>query len=780
MSAANAEALLNAERFDEAMKEGEAALEKATSGKKYDDAAKAATVVIYCKIAKGDVKGAARMAKDEMEFFKSAGNKSGEGTMLLRFCDATCSEKDKQPALQAATDAKELFAGAGDKKGEAAALCALANLKLTTKADKNDQPEARGADALQMASKAKDMCVEVGDKMGEGLALHYVAAAQSLSGKYEECLETADEALDLFLELKNKSKEAFELVAMSGYKLEKQFYLKALSDAEDAMEIYQALKSPNEMVALNAAFKAAAQMGDMGRALKMAKEGLYRFQDEGNRAGEAEAMDMLVNSYVRMGQLEDALKTAKEALSIFQELGNKQLEGKLIQLCAVLELQLGRNDKAIEIGEDALTIQKEVGTDEQKAEGATTLADAHMAKGDEMAALQVINEMRTYFQQQGSSAAEAGMLITAAKIQMKMDDVDQAVSMATRAQVILGEEGDSKGEAEALQLVSECHMKKEEYKPSLRAAERARTLFRELGDKGGEAIALFMIGQNSVLIAVGEGARVGEQAKFSRAAKDALDKAAKNCEAAIKLGRELMESPPYAEGLLAACLCAYAQVHMMNMKPEESLAAADEAVVLFRDIGEVGNEASALLLSADCLRIQRQYTECGEAANEALRLAKEAGEAKLEEMANEILGFLQEMQARQQQAWMAQQAMMNPGGLQMTPMRPMDQDGGMPEQAQSMARTERARGPALDLSKGMDSTVVRGKVMEIASRITGAEDGEIEIDTPLMEAGLTSNSAILLRDELSQELPGISLPVTLVFDYPSIGAMTDLITSQGK
>jgi len=366
-------------------------------------------------------------------------------------------------------------------------------------------------------------------------------------------------------------------------------------------------------------------------------------------------------------------------------------------------------------------------------------------------------------------------------IQMKMDDVDQAVSMATRAQVILGEEGDAKGEAEALQLVPECHMKKEEYKPSLRAAERARTLMRELGDKPGEAIALFMIGQNSVLIAVGEGARVGEQQKFSRAAKDALDKAAKNCEAAIKISRELMEEPPYAEGLLAACLSAYAQVLMLNMKPEDSLAAADEAVVLFRDIGEVGNEASALLLSADCLRMTRQYTECGEAANEALRLAKEAGEPKLEEMANEILGFLQEMQARQQQAWMAQQAMMNPGaGLQMTPMAPQDMAGGMPEQAQSMARTERARGPALDLSKGMDSTVVRGKVMEIASRITGAEDGEIEVDTPLMEAGLTSNSAILLRDELSQELPGISLPVTLVFDYPSIGAMTDLITSQGK
>merc|ERR1712151_587310 len=102
------------------------------------------------------------------------------------------------------------------------------------------------------------------------------------------------------------------------------------------------------------------------------------------------------------------------------------------------------------------------------------------------------------------------------------------------------------------------------------------------------------------------------------------------------------------------------------------------------------------------------------------------------------------------------------------------------EQVQSVAREAGPRGPALDLSAGLDLAVIKGKVMEIAQRITGAEEGEIEADTPLMEAGLTSNSAILLRDELSQELPGVTLPVTLVFDYPSIAAMSELIVDSSK
>merc|ERR550525_398069 len=127
-------------------------------------------------------------------------------------------------------------------------------------------------------------------------------------------------------------------------------------------------------------------------------------------------------------------------------------------------------------------------------------------------------------------------------------------------------------------------------------------------------------------------------------------------------------------------------------------------------------------------------------------------------------------------AYMAQQGMQMPqmpaGGF------PPPQE--MPQAAQSIARQERERGPALDMSQGLGMDVIKNKVLEIASRITGAEDGEIEADTPLMEAGLTSNSAILLRDELSAELPGITLPVTLVFDYPSIAAMSDLIVESSK
>ena len=120
--------------------------------------------------------------------------------------------------------------------------------------------------------------------------------------------------------------------------------------------------------------------------------------------------------------------------------------------------------------------------------------------------------------------------------------------------------------------------------------------------------------------------------------------------------------------------------------------------------------------------------------------------------------------------------------------------------------------------KSLSPDVIKKKILDVALSMTGADDGDIEVpfmrfvhhaqtqkktlaeaDTPLMEAGLTSTSAVTLppqregldsgskagshgiasslrlRDELMKDLVGVNLPVTLVFDYPSISAMTELV-----
>merc|ERR1719188_1700503 len=128
--------------------------------------------------------------------------------------------------------------------------------------------------------------------------------------------------------------------------------------------------------------------------------------------------------------------------------------------------------------------------------------------------------------------------------------------------------------------------------------------------------------------------------------------------------------------------------------------------------------------------------------------------------------------AQQQQMWQP-----SPDQMAQWQMQQQMQQGGqdMPmEQPSAAGGGYEAKLTKLDMSGGVDASMVKTQIMETAKGLIGYDE-DIEFDAPLMESGLTSNTAVLLRDALTQQLPGISLPVTLVFDYPSIASMTELV-----
>lgn len=760
---------LVAGEVEEALEKGKRAVEAAKSGFKAA-APDALSVVVSALIGQEKKSEAYELAKAELASFRSASDKTGEAKMLLAMAQA-CEAKDL--AMTSATEARSLAKSLKDGKMEVAALLVASSLQLG-----KDSKEA-----LASATKAKEVSLNAGDKRCEADSLHGIAAAQAETGAIEDALASADEALDLYLELKDKRMEAFELLAMAKWHLKDGKASKALSDAEDALEIYEALRSPKELDAMAVLFDCYIGKGDGRKAKKVAQDGLDRAQESGNKSTEAASLKMLLDLYCRLdGGYSDAVKTADLAKDVCQSIGDKKTESQVMSLLCSAHVREQAFDEAIKEGEDALAAIKETGTTSEKVDLMFALAAAHGGKNDYKEALQVANEMKSYFSSEEDKKGEAQALICICNNNFLMEQWDPAANAAQKAQVLLSEEGDVFGEASALALQAESQWKKKDHKTAIKSGERARALFRELGDKKAEeASVLYTIAMNCVLQAVVEGASVGEAGRMSRAAKDAVDKGKKLAEACIRTSREILSQG--AEALLGCGLCTLAQVHMLNGQVEEALKASDEAIVIFRDIGDDRSEANALLMSAEALRMLRSNKESGEAAGEALRLYKlcEDGDEEGEKMANEIIAFLQEIQMRQQQEWMAQQQMQGNfqmpqggGGLNLMPIQ-QQMMGGPPEQGMSMARVERERGAALDLSAGVDEAMIKGKVLEIALRITGAEDGEIEADTPLMEAGLTSNSAILLRDELTQELPGINLPVTLVFDYPSIASMAELI-----
>jgi len=771
---AEAEDLLGQEQFAEAAEKARAAL-KAFRAAGSAGTADAARLVVKALVGNGENAAAQELANDELARYKEVGDKIGEAKMLTSFGEANSAKegKAKAEAIGSVKEARSIFRNQGAKEWEAKALLTLAGINL-----EKDSDLGAVETALKNATEARDICQEFDDKRIEAECLFAMAEARGIVSSPDDALDAADEAMDLYLELRDKRMEARVLMRMSEWNIKLGDHARALSDAEDALEIYQMLQSSQEVKALRRVFDAHVARSDLRKARLVAAEALRRFREQNNKRAQVDAVRMLVELYVKANRVEEALTAAKRGITVCKELGDVAAQASLMLVVGRARLRMGQLDKGIAVAQDAFAMLKKLTAtpkmSEDKVEAMHILVEANYHRGHKDEALDLSLEFKEIFEQQEDMAAFAHALLICATLEFKKGNVEQAASYNTKAQSIFNDEGLMPGEADSMKMQAEIAWKKNEFKSAIRFAEKGRALYRELGKTEGEIACMYMISENAVRLSVKEGAKIFGDEPIPRQARDALEKGIKLAEAGIKLAKNSALST--APELMGSLLCARAQGLTLKARFEEALACADEAVLIYRDLLCYQLEANALMLSCDNLRAL-QIREAAEAADEALALYRHVQDDAGENLALEVIATFQEYMQQQAPQFVPPpptQAGAAPGQI---PVWLQQQGQDAPPEA-AVAKQAPARGPAgpaLDVKAGLSLDVITNKVKEIALRITGADDGEIEADTPLMEAGLTSNSAILMRDEISQALPGVQLPVTLVFDYPSVSAMTELI-----
>jgi len=809
---AQAEKLFDDEQATEALRRAEDALIVFREVADEEGIVDTVRLIVHCYVSMERRKEAFRIAKDELERVKKEKDAIAIAKMTLSIAEVNAEQRGDKlrvEALLSAGEVRNTFQKESAGKMEAIALMTMAGIHLMEKGVAGKAP----LDASKCAGEAREIFKTKGDKKGEAIALHAIAAAhikaRNAGGKMELLpaggwVQPSSEALQLFHDGELRKMEVYEMICIAQWHT-LDTPRKALKVAGEALKLCQELGSKQEALALTTLVEAHLGINDIskewmikeaGQAVKVAKQGVVRLRKAKDKAGEAQALKALIQAHLVRGETKEALRTADKARAIFLSLEDKTNEAAVMALSARIAMDTSKLDKAYALADGMASTAENY---PEKAVALETLYEVQVMKRDLEKALDTSERLRALAEGEGEQKKEATAKLMACNIYYMQEEFEKAVSVAREAQAILHDIGAVKEEADSLRIIGEVHTASRNHEGALRAAEKARQLSQEAKDEDGEAAMLFAIAEVRLLLLTGDDVA---QARISPNFSADVEIAKEAADEAVNFARMLG-----MERLTACALCTTAQVFLSDMKTDSALDAAYEAMSIFRELEDEGKMASVMCVVADVENAAGNKNRAFSTVNKALQIFRKVKDPQGEYVAMGVLEHItgppqqqalmefdevayddyggqdqyQEQQWSDEEWWQWEQYQqyMNQQGQGQAPPPPQQDQGGAPPMPDALATKKTARtydvNNRLDPNK-LDFNSVQARLREVVLAVADVdEDEDLEMDQPLMQVGITSKSAVTLRNALSDELPGVNFPFTLVFDYPSVNAMTDLI-----
>merc|ERR1740121_946809 len=199
-------------------------------------------------------------------------------------------------------------------------------------------------------------------------------------------------------------------------------------------------------------------------------------------------------------------------------------------------------------------------------------------------------------------------------------------------------------------------------------------------------------------------------------------------------------------------------MNLLNGKFDKALSIQSEALSLFQQIDEQHEQASCIVLGAEITWRKKDSDKALEMGNEGLELARRVKDSNAESYAIELLALI----------YKEQEALALP---QQTTQLAVEGGGAGPDMAQSIVKEKGEYA-------GPTANELRPRVLELAVQCVG--EGDLAADMPLMEAGLDSLAMVQFRNTLMGTYQGVSMPASLIFDHPSVAAISSYIEGELK
>mmetsp|Transcript_132276 Transcript_132276/g.411176 ORF Transcript_132276/g.411176 Transcript_132276/m.411176 type:complete len:887 (+) Transcript_132276:84-2744(+) len=364
---------------EDALSPAKEALEFFRKAKDDEKTREALKAVCSAMVAGKDYEDGIKMAMDELDNAKKAGNKKEQGEVLVILADLYLLLDKPKLATESAGEAQEIFDGLKDSAGLLKAMRAAVYSYL-----------ARGKQkmALKVAKQALGVSQSSEDRASEAASWNQLGVAKLQGSKSDEVPQALNEAVAIYKEIKDKERQASTTSSLAQFQLAKGNPEEAFKLAEQARGLFQECSQTGQAIeAWDITVAAYMMMGKSETVLRKAKADLSAAKKQGSGEKIAACEQRLIRTNLKMGDEEGAMHAAKRACARMSETGDWKGQAAMLRVAAALHLRSDRVELALRAAQEALAILKaHKGKEEHAREQAalqTVIAQAHGKRGEE-------------------------------------------------------------------------------------------------------------------------------------------------------------------------------------------------------------------------------------------------------------------------------------------------------------------------------------------------------------------------------------------------------------
>ncbi len=303
------------------------------------------------------------------------------------------------------------------------------------------------------------------------------------------------------------------------------------------------------------------QTGRHEAMLPLAEDAAAIYREQGDRRGEAHALDQMGVAHLRTSRYREALAYFHEARIAYRDAGDQHGVADTLSHAGITCWHLGRHPDATDHLAEALALYREVGDRRGEAGTLNNFGRMKLLSGHHRDALDAYQRSLKIFAETGVPQSEAILYLNIGGVYDYKGSYEEALAAYRRALGIFRDIGDLPNEADVLNDTGAVYRKAECYDDALIHHEQARLIAEEIGNQSQQVIAL---------------RGIADVYRASGRYTEALDQ----YHAVLRLAREIGD--PYEE---AKILEGIAETTLSTRRPDAARIVFRQALDIFERLG---------------------------------------------------------------------------------------------------------------------------------------------------------------------------------------------------